>query len=104
MRIFPRLKYVLNLNIIITINFLFFLDIKKQFVVTPKSQLVKQYNSANFLCEPPPAAPFAQVYWLKNGAPIVANDNIQISKEGHLFIKQASLLVCIKNKFNYLLM
>ncbi|KAJ0180082.1 hypothetical protein K1T71_004673 [Dendrolimus kikuchii] len=66
--------------------------IKKHFTVAPKSQLVKQYTSVTLRCEPPPAAPFAQLYWLKNGAPLVADDNVQISKEGDLLIKQATLL------------
>ncbi|XP_047020770.1 netrin receptor UNC5B-like [Helicoverpa zea] len=66
--------------------------IKKQFSVAPQSQLVKQYTSVTFRCEPPPAAPFVQIYWLKNGAPIVVDDNVQVSKEGDLLIKQATLL------------
>ncbi|KPJ11666.1 Netrin receptor UNC5B [Papilio machaon] len=65
--------------------------IKKHFSVSPQSQLVKQYSSVTFRCEPPPAAPFAQLYWLKNGAPVVVDDNVQV-KEGELVIKQASLL------------
>lgn len=73
------------------------LDIKKHFSVSPQSQLVKQYSSVTFRCEPPPAAPFAQLYWLKNGAPVVVDDNVQI-KEGELVIKQASLLVSIQSK------
>ncbi|XP_028026409.1 netrin receptor UNC5C [Bombyx mandarina] len=66
--------------------------IKKQFAVAPQSQLVKQYTSVNFRCEPPPAAPFAQLYWLKNGAPVVIDDNVQVSTDGNLIIKQANLL------------
>ncbi|KAG7299651.1 hypothetical protein JYU34_016640 [Plutella xylostella] len=66
--------------------------IKKQFIATPQSQLVKQYTQALLRCEPPPAAPFAQLYWLKNGAPVTLDDNVQTPKEGHLLIKQASLL------------
>ncbi|XP_045446601.1 netrin receptor UNC5C-like [Melitaea cinxia] len=66
--------------------------IKKHFSVAPQSQLVKQYTPVTFRCEPPPAAPFAQLYWLKNGAPISVDDNVQVSKEGELLIKQASLL------------
>lgn len=66
--------------------------IKKHFSVAPESQVVKQYTSVTFRCEPPPAAPFVQIYWLKNGAPVVTDDNVQISKEGDLFIKQATLL------------
>ncbi|XP_072940572.1 netrin receptor UNC5C-like [Epargyreus clarus] len=66
--------------------------IKKHFSVAPQSQLAKQYTAVTFRCEPPPAAPFAQLYWLKNGAPVVVDDNVQISKEGDLLIKQASLL------------
>ncbi|CAK1603903.1 unnamed protein product [Parnassius mnemosyne] len=66
--------------------------IKKHFSVAPQSQLVKQYSPVTFRCEPPPAAPFAQLYWLKNGAPVVVDDNVQITKEGDLVIKQASLL------------
>ncbi|CAH2107632.1 unnamed protein product [Euphydryas editha] len=66
--------------------------IKKHFSVAPQSQLVKQYAPVTFRCEPPPAAPFAQLYWLKNGAPISIDDNVQVSKEGDLLIKQTSLL------------
>ncbi|XP_059048298.1 netrin receptor UNC5C-like [Achroia grisella] len=66
--------------------------IKKHFTLAPETQLVKQYMPATFRCEPPPAAPFAQLYWLKNGAPVVADDNVQISKEGDLLIKRVSLL------------
>lgn len=66
--------------------------IKKHFTVAPQSQLVKQYSPVSFRCEPPPAAPFAQLYWLKNGAPVVVDDNVQISKDGDLAIKQATLL------------
>ncbi|KOB64207.1 Unc-5, partial [Operophtera brumata] len=44
-----------------------------------------------FRCEPPPAAPFVQLYWLKNGAPVVIDDNVHMSKDGNLLIKQASL-------------
>lgn len=69
-------------------------DIKKHFAVAPQSQLVKQNSPVTFRCEPPPAAPFAQQYWLKNGAPVVVNDNVQITKEGDLVIKQVTLLVC----------
>lgn len=68
-------------------------DIKKHFAVAPQSQLVKQNSPVTFRCEPPPAAPFAQQYWLKNGAPVVVNDNVQITKEGDLVIKQVTLLV-----------
>ncbi|CAH0727953.1 unnamed protein product, partial [Brenthis ino] len=66
--------------------------IKKHFSVAPQSQLVKQYAPVTFRCEPPQAAPFAQLYWLKNGAPVTVDDNVQVSKEGDLVIKQASLL------------
>ncbi|OWR47055.1 unc-5 [Danaus plexippus plexippus] len=66
--------------------------IKKHFSASPQSQLVKQYSAVTFRCEAPPAAPFAQVYWLKNGAPIAVDDNVHINKEGDLVIKQASLL------------
>ncbi|CAB3244264.1 unnamed protein product [Arctia plantaginis] len=66
--------------------------IKKHFSVAPQSQLAKQYTSVTFRCEPPPAAPFVEIYWLKNGAPVVTDDNVQVSKEGDLFIKQATLL------------
>nr|XP_034824240.1 LOW QUALITY PROTEIN: netrin receptor UNC5B-like [Maniola hyperantus] len=66
--------------------------IKKHFSVAPQSQLVKQYSPVTFRCEAPQAAPFAQLYWLKNGAPVVVDDNVQVSKEGDLVIKQASLL------------
>ena len=63
--------------------------------MAPQSQLVKQYTSVTFRCEPPPAAPFVQIYWLKNGAPVVEDDNVQMSKEGDLQIKQATLLVSL---------
>lgn len=76
------------------------LDIKKHFSVAPQSQLVKQYAPVTFRCEPPAAAPFAQLYWLKNGAPISIDDNVQVSKEGDLLIKQASLLVSVKILIN----
>ncbi|XP_060801170.1 netrin receptor UNC5B-like [Amyelois transitella] len=66
--------------------------IKKQFSVAPETQLVKQYSPVTFRCEPPPAAPYARVYWLKNGAPIVTDDNVQVSKHGDLYIKKVSLL------------
>ncbi|XP_073951033.1 netrin receptor UNC5B-like [Choristoneura fumiferana] len=66
--------------------------IKKHFTAAPQSQLVKQNAPVSFRCEPPPAAPFAQVYWLKNGAPITVDDNVQVSKDGDLVIKQTSLL------------
>ncbi|CAH0407582.1 unnamed protein product [Chilo suppressalis] len=66
--------------------------IKKHFSESPQSQLVKQYAGVTFRCDPPPAAPFAQLYWLKNGSPVVVDDNVQITKEGYLVIKQASLL------------
>ncbi|KAL0892437.1 hypothetical protein ABMA27_015550 [Loxostege sticticalis] len=66
--------------------------IKKHFPIAPQTQLIKQYSSATFRCEPPPAAPFAQLYWLKNGAPVVVDDNVQLTKEGYLVIKQVSLV------------
>ncbi|XP_041976424.1 netrin receptor UNC5C-like [Aricia agestis] len=66
--------------------------IKKHFTLAPQSQLAKQYTPVTFRCEAPAAAPFAQLYWLKNGAPVVQDDNVQVSKEGSLVIKQASLL------------
>ncbi|XP_063532662.1 netrin receptor UNC5C-like [Cydia strobilella] len=66
--------------------------IKKHFTSAPQSQLVKQSAPASFRCEPPPAAPFAQLYWLKNGAPITVGDNVQVTKDGELIIKQVSLL------------
>nr|XP_053603195.1 netrin receptor unc-5-like isoform X2 [Plodia interpunctella] len=66
--------------------------IKKQFSVTPETQLVKQYTPATFRCEPPPAAPYAQVYWLKNGAPLLADDNVQVTKDGDFHINKVSLL------------
>lgn len=46
-----------------------------------------------FRCEAPAAAPFAQLYWLKNGAPITQTDNVQVVNDGSLIIKQATLLV-----------
>ncbi|KAI5645227.1 ZU5 domain-containing protein [Phthorimaea operculella] len=66
--------------------------IKKHFTTAPQSQLVKLGSPVTFRCEAPPAAPFAQQYWLKNGAPVVADDNVQINKEADLVIKQVSLL------------
>ncbi|XP_035428881.2 netrin receptor UNC5B isoform X3 [Spodoptera frugiperda] len=66
--------------------------IKKHFALTPQSQVVKQYTPVTFRCEPPPAAPFVQIYWLKNGAPVVEDENVHVSKDRDLLIKQASLL------------
>ncbi|XP_038210385.1 netrin receptor UNC5C-like isoform X1 [Zerene cesonia] len=66
--------------------------IKKHFTIAPQSQLVSLNSGVTFRCEPPQAAPFAQAYWLKNGAPVVADDNVQITKEGSLVIKQATLM------------
>ncbi|XP_022113269.2 netrin receptor UNC5C-like [Pieris rapae] len=66
--------------------------IKKHFVLAPQSQLVKLNSGVTFRCEPPQAAPFPQTYWLKNGGPVVADDNVQITKDGNLVIKQATLL------------
>ncbi|KAH9629186.1 hypothetical protein HF086_009576 [Spodoptera exigua] len=66
--------------------------IKKHFTLAPQSQVVKQYTSVTFRCEPPPAAPFVQIYWLKNGAPVVEDENVHVSNERDLYIKQASLL------------
>lgn len=68
--------------------------------MAPQSQLVKQYTTVTFRCEPPPAAPFVQLYWLKNGAPVVIDDNVQMSKDGNLAIKQASLLVSYYSYLN----
>lgn len=45
-----------------------------------------------------------EIYWLKNGAPVVTDDNVQVSKEGDLFIKQATLLVSYLLFVNYLYM
>lgn len=75
------------------ITSIFLLDIKKHFALTPQSQVVKQYTPVTFRCEPPPAAPFVQIYWLKNGAPVVEDENVHVSKDRDLLIKQASLLV-----------
>ncbi|XP_050671976.1 netrin receptor UNC5C-like isoform X2 [Leptidea sinapis] len=66
--------------------------IKKHFIEAPQSQLVKLGSGVTFRCDPPQAAPFAQLYWLKNGAPLVVDDNVQITKESSLVFKQATLL------------
>lgn len=72
-----------------------FIDIKKQFILSPSPTSVEEGSPASLRCSPPAAVPPPRVTWLKNGLPLQQDHNVLISAEGNLLVTRATLQVIL---------
>lgn len=67
-----------------------FLDIRKQFTLSPLTARIEPGSKLDIKCIPPLAQPEAQISWLKNNEDIPPNtSSVTITKEGSLIINSA---------------
>lgn len=81
-------------------QYIFFSDLRKDFVTPPYTQQIQLGSQAQLRCHPPKGNPAARViHWAKNGVEIdpASQTNFIQSADGHLIIIQAKM----ENAGNY---